>query len=194
LNSELGTRNLGKKLTAPCSLPSVFKRLTSMDDLCSSVFVDLMLTSKSNIYSISLLRVVSSGLRNIVDTNIMYKRKKAAEYLRITLNESGYNMMFYHNLVKWPFSDDSRFKDFRIFTHSIYNVGSNFKLNDDAFALYKRNLHSYKSDMLDPLHNLRTFKYYEVKRLIRQSVNLSVALDHADKTSIHLKPFLDSIF
>jgi hypothetical protein len=166
-----------------------------MDDLKFYVFnvtIDWLLASQSNIFIVTTLRSVCNSFKMIVDTNALYKRRKAAELLKITLNVSGYNTMVCGNLIKYPPPETCMFDDFRIFANTFYNIGTNFKFNDYSFSLYKRNLHDYKMDKLNPLKGLRAFKYFEIRRHIKCSVNLSLALNHADKPLV--KSFSQYVF
>ena len=71
--------------------------------------------------------------------------------------------------------------NFKYILNCVYNVGIQCDCNYDNFKNAYSHSRGYRSDRLHPLKNLRLFKYKEYQNRMKTSINLNMALAHAER-------------
>ena len=132
--------------------------------------VSYYIISKKDFYLICNLRNVSIKFKEIIDNDILFVRKKYAYILNNVINKFGLTF----NEI-WEIIDHKN--DFKYLMNCIYNI-----YTENDFSYFKNDyINKFnKSDKLNPLKNLPSFKYYQIKERMKNSILLNIALIHAD--------------
>ncbi len=120
---------------------------------------------------ISIFKYVSKTTNYLYENNYQIKKMICVNYLNKKLHvllETG--IIEYTNDIKNALEYSELIK---ILTSILYNN------IDPQETVYERL--EYRKDRLNPLKNLRYFKYEEIKKLKQNSIVLQMALDHAEK-------------
>lgn len=139
-----------------------------MDYIVQSILISPDYFSK---YEISIFKSVSKTTNILYRNNYEIKKIKCVDFLNAKLNillEIGViqytnditNTLEYTELIK-------------ILTAILFNSIDPDKTVNERLE--------YKKDTLNPLKNLRYFKYQEIKNIKKNSILLQLALDHAEK-------------
>tara|TARA_B100000989_G_C19243644_1_gene345098 strand:- start:43 stop:522 length:480 start_codon:yes stop_codon:yes gene_type:complete len=125
--------------------------------------------SNNNFRLLADLRCVSKQIKNTIDNDRFYIRKKYAFILKIVIDKIDirmYDIMgdYYNN------------NDFKYLLNCFYNIATD---NDITYNKYIQSIELYKKDRLDPLKRLPEFKYHEIKQRMKSSIMLKLALMHA---------------
>lgn len=142
---------------------------------CYLIFdlLSFSLILKNDFLELSKYRLICKDTNNNIKNNDLYKRKKSARLLKKTLMQLFLNIDLFSEIIKEK-------KDYKSALYSIYNVGVE---NDDSFHCFQKNVVDYNKDKFNPFKHLRLFKYLEFNKKIQNgSLNLKMALDHAEKT------------
>lgn len=139
-----------------------------MDYIVQSILISLDYFNKNEI---SIFKYVSKTTNILYKNNYQINKIKCVNYLNTKLNvllESG--MIEYTNDIK----NTSEYTELiKILTSILFNS------IDPYQTVYERL--EYRKDRLNPLKNLRYFKYEEIKKLKKNNIVLQLALDHAEK-------------
>jgi hypothetical protein len=145
-----------------------------MDYLLINIITNVLINNKYNVYFILKQTLINKNFYDSIKINKYFERLISAEKLKIVLSNFNVSNCF--------FFDSLTLKNYFLrFVNSFYNIGCNHKFLDYADIYYNRNLYEYSSDKLNVLKNLRLFKYFDIKMAINNSLNLSLALNNADK-------------
>lgn len=139
-----------------------------MDYIVQSILISLDYFNKNDI---SIFKSVSKTTNILYKNNYEIKKIYSVDFLNAKLNillESG--MIEYTNDIK----NTSEYTELiKILTSILFN-------SIDPYETVNERL-EYKRDTLNPLKNLRYFKYEEIKKLKKNNIVLQLALDHAEK-------------
>lgn len=139
-----------------------------MDYIVQSILISLDYFNKNDI---SIFKSVSKTTNILYKNNYEIKKIYSVDFLNAKLNillESG--MIEYTNDIK----NTSEYTELiKILTSILFN-------SIDPYETVNERL-EYKKDTLNPLKNLRYFKYEEIKNLKKNNIVLQLALDHAEK-------------
>lgn len=139
-----------------------------MDYIVQSILISLDYFNKNDI---SIFKSVSKTTNILYKNNYEIKKIYSVDFLNAKLNillESG--MIEYTNDIK----NTSEYTELiKILTSILFN-------SIDPYETVNERL-EYKKDTLNPLKNLRYFKYEEIKKLKKNNIVLQLALDHAEK-------------
>lgn len=139
-----------------------------MDYIVQSILISLDYFNKNDI---SIFKSVSKTTNILYRNNYEIKKIYSVDFLNTKLNillESG--MIEHTNDIKNTLDYTELIK---IFTAILFN-------SIDPCETVNERL-EYKKDTLNPLKNLRYFKYEEIKKLKQNNIVLQLALDHAEK-------------
>ena len=146
-----------------------------MDHIVFECFIFYALDN-NNLKMINNLRNVCNEYKMIIDNNIYYKRKKSAYLLSYTFYKLEMNIGEDKSVLNNDFIENKH--DFKYILNSIYN----YSVGDDfTYTNYKKNLNDYKYDKFNPLKRMRQWTYCLYKQKMNISINLNMALMHAEK-------------
>ena len=145
-----------------------------MDYLLIDILISTFINNKCDLSFILKQSLINKDFYITIKNNKYFERLISAEKLKIVLSNFTFSNCFF-------FDSLTQKKDFFRFINSFYNIGCHHKFLDYADIYYNRNLYEYSSDKLNVLKNLRLFKYFDFKIAINNSLNLSLALNNADK-------------
>lgn len=70
------------------------------------------------------------------------------------------------------------FRDFKYLLNCIFDIYTEL---DISYDYYIKNCGNYKNDPLNTFRRLKFISYIKIKRRMKQSIYLNIALDHAEK-------------
>jgi len=129
------------------------------------------LISNNKYNNLAYLRVINLDFKNYIDNNILYQRKKIAFMLTKVID----NFQIDFNSLTEIITNK---QDFKYMLNCIYNIGSS---TDFTFDYHKKSLMDYNVDELNPLKRIRIFKYIQIKKKMKTSIMLNLAISHAEK-------------
>jgi hypothetical protein len=156
-----------------------------MDYYTQNVLIDWVMGSiimrndnvnRKKCQQLSLLRSVSKEIKTIIDENPLFERKKSAYLLSGVIDELGEEI------------DKCYIQEIDFFQHKYYlqYIFNNYTGIDTSYKIYKKNVHAYKLDPLDPFRNMKYIWRARFKKQMSRSIVLNMAMDHAEKkTSIN---------
>ena len=141
-----------------------------MNYLITTLIIDYYVDiNKTNICK--KLKLINHNFKNIIDSNILYKRKNNANKLVAVLRDLDMTHNILYQYIEFKC-------DYKYILNSIYNIGTG---TDFTYGVFKKNISEYKNDKLAPFRNIRVYKSLEFKIRMKNSILLSMALDHAEK-------------
>lgn len=141
-----------------------------MNYLVFDLFLSYLI-SNNKYNNLAYLRRINLDFKSYIDNNILYQRKKYAFMLTKVID----NFQIDFNSLTEIITNK---QDFKYMLTCIYNIGSSC---DFTFHYYKRSLMDYNVDKFHPLKKMRFFKYIEIKKKMKTSIMLNLALSHAEK-------------
>ena len=157
-----------------------------MDYYCFNVFIDWILLYNNynydyNIDFIDNLKIINKTYYNCLQENIMYKRALSANLLKKNFYIKGYDCDLVYDLleptngvINTKKKDSDNIREFNWLMKNVfpdYNSGFN-NLNKEIF--------NHRNDRLDPFRNIRLCPSRRLKKRIKYSIMLSLAMHHAE--------------
>lgn len=124
------------------------------------------------------LRYTNKELNSCITQNKLYNRKKAS-YL---LSKTFIDLHITTQTIEYMLNDSNDLK----YMFNIFNIYGAYG-RDPGYEYYQKSLSFYKDDPLNPLKNLRIFAQLNFHSSMQKSINLKLALSHADKPSHYLR-------
>ncbi len=157
-----------------------------MDYYSFNIFIDWILLYNNynyeyNIDFIDNLKIINKTFYDCLQQNIMYKRALSANLLKKNFYIKGYDCDLVYDLseptngvINTKKKDSDNIREFNWLMKNVfpdYNSGFN-NLNKEIF--------DYKEDRLDPFRNIRLCPARRLKKHIKNSIMLSLAMHHAE--------------
>lgn len=117
------------------------------------------------------LKLVSILCNNNIKNDIYYNRKKNAYMLCSIISKIDIEYNSIDEFIEDKFG-------FKYILTSIFNIYCKL---DFTYAQYRKQIYSYKNDKLNPLKRLPLHRKNQIQKMIQESINLSMALHHAEK-------------
>lgn len=156
-----------------------------MDYYSFNIFIDWILLYNNynyeyNIDFIDNLKIINKTFYDCLQQNIMYKRVLSANLLNKNFYIKGYDSDLISDLllpVNGIVSNNKKYndniKDFNWLLRIIFpEYNNSYNINKKIF--------DYKEDRLDPFRNIRLFPARRLKKHIKNSIMLSLAMHHAE--------------
>jgi hypothetical protein len=130
--------------------------------------------------SVCSLRLGCKELKNIIDLNALFQRKKSAYMLESCFQHLSIDSRYiYGTLIVDEYFDKNEYK---YIANSIYNIGvGGGEFSGRSYNNFRKSHYDHTEDKLNPLRTMRLYQYLLAKKKIEKSIYLSLALAHAEK-------------
>lgn len=139
-----------------------------MDYIVQSILISLDYFNKNDI---SIFKSVSKTTNNLYRNNYEIKKIKCVNFLNKKLH-----VLLETGVIEYTIDITNALE----YTELIKTLTAILFNSIDPDETVNERL-EYKKDTLNPLKNLRYFKYQEIKNIKKNSILLQLALDHAEK-------------
>ncbi len=136
--------------------------------------VNNYLIEKNDFPNVKKMKEVSKESKQTIDKNYLLKKKLSIIKLA--------NVIQRINLTPYEIEEYmTNRKDYKYIFSLIY--GFSFDINYDN-RVFINDINNYQTDRLNPFKNLPIFTHKKISKQIKNSLSLSLALNHAEKPSI----------
>lgn len=136
--------------------------------------------------SVCQLRMGCKELKNLIDLNALFQRKKSAYKLESCFEHLSFDPRYiYGTLIEDDYFDKNNYK---YIANCIYNFGiGGSEFSGRTYNNFRKTHYDHTEDKLNPLRRMRLYQYLLGKKNIEKSIYLSLALAHAEKPYSYTK-------
>ena len=156
-----------------------------MDYYSFNIFIDWILLYNNYNYEfyidfIDNLKIINKTFYDCLQQNIRYKRVLSANLLKKNFYIKGYDSDLIFDLLKsinGIVSDNKKYNNIKDFNWLLRLIFPDY---NSCFKDLNKEIFNYRNDILDPFKNIRLCPAKRLKKRMKYSIMLSLAMHHAE--------------